>query len=224
MRTLVRCLAAIGLAAVVTRPAALHAQNAPATDAIKEITGAWEISNGDRDKICPVELKADAGVGGHKLDFNHTACANDFPPLKDAVAWNLVGDDTVRIVDARGKIAYEFTEVEDGLYESLRPGQPLTFLQSAAAAADETRSADQMTGDWNVQRGDSPPICTITLSGKANATDLPLRVKPGCDRAIVQFGPTSWQLDRGELILKSARGEIWRFGDDDGRWRLMPRR
>ena len=41
--------------------------------------------------------------------------------------------------------------------------------------------------------------------------DLAAQVKPGCDPGVVRFGPTSWQMDHGELLLKSARGQVWRL-------------
>ncbi len=219
MPTLVQCIAAVGLAVLAIEPAASQSQ---VNEAAKALAGSWEISNADHDKICVVELKSDAAGTGFRLDFNRATCTIDFPPLKEAAAWSLLGDNIVRIVDAKGKISFEFNEVENGMYESLRPGQPLTFLQSAAAAAAATRSVDQMIGDWNVLRGDGAPICTITLSAKANASELPLQVKPGCDAAITRFAPVTWQIERGELILRSARGQVWRFGDDEGTWRIVP--
>src|ERR1700732_611917 len=44
----------------------------------------------------------------------------------------------------------------------------------------------------------------------ASADNLPLKVKPGCDAFVVRFGPVSWRVDRGELVLGSARGQTWR--------------
>jgi hypothetical protein len=219
MRTRLRCILVMGVAILAHQPATAQTS---AVEAAKMMAGQWEISNADHDKSCMVELKADTAPSGFRIEFDRAACAADFPPLKDASAWNLVGDNILRIVDAKGRIAFEFTEVENGMYESLRPGQPLTFLQSAAVTASATHSVDQVAGDWNVVRGDGPPICTLTLSGNSNAADLPLRVKPGCDAAVTRFGPATWRIERGELIVKSARGQVWRFGDEDGNWRLVP--
>src|SRR5262249_25358925 len=54
--------------------------------------------------------------------------------------------------------------------------------------------------------------------------DLALQVTPPCDAAITRFGPATWQMDREELLLKSARGQTWRFeeGDEPNTWRRLP--
>jgi hypothetical protein len=193
------------------------------SDAEKAMAGPWEISNAAHDKTCPITLRPDTVPGGRKLEIDRNACGNDFPPLKEAGAWVLSGDDIVRIVSAKGKVLYEFTEVETGTYESLKPGQPLTFLQSAGAIQPPPRTAEQMTGEWSVVRGASAPICTLTLALTAAGADAyALRVQPGCDGAVSAFGPTSWQMDNGELVLKSARGSSWRFEENDGTWQRVP--
>lgn len=192
------------------------------SDAVKDLAGAWEMSNADRDATCTLTLRADPTPGGFKLDFDKTACGAGFPPMKDVTAWSLAND-AIRLTDARGRLAFEFTEVEDGMYESLRAGQPLTFLQSAAVAQAAVRTVEQTSGDWNVVRSAGTPICTLTLSATAaGGGDLTLQVKPGCDAAVTRFGPATWQMDHGELVLKSARGQVWRFEDANGAWQRVP--
>jgi hypothetical protein len=217
MRALGARFAAMAFA--VHAPAVASAQS----DAVKALVGVWEVSNADHDKTCPITLGAENAAGGFKLDFNRTACATDFPPLKEAGAWNLVGDDVIQIVNPKGKVLYEFTETEGGIYESLRPGQPLTFLQNAAAAAPPPKTTAEMTGDWSVVRGASAPICTLTLSLQPTGKDeLSLKVQQGCDPAVASFGPVSWHMEHGELVLKSARGPTWRFEEADGTWQRVP--
>jgi len=216
-------LFAIALAIVAAAPGRLGAQS---PDAIKDTVGSWEISNADRDRTCIVQFKADAAPGGYKLEFDKTACTVAFPALKDVVAWNLTPDDSVRLVDAKGRTVYEFNEVESGMYESLRPGQPLTFLQNAAAAAATmpTHNADELAGDWKFVRGSGATVCIITLSkAAAGKDDFALKINPGCDAAITRFAPSSWQIDHGELVLKSAKGQAWRFEEnDDNTWQRIP--
>ena len=37
------------------------------------------------------------------------------------------------------------------------------------------------------------------------------------------FAPKQWRLERGELLLMSQGGEIWRFeADDNAQWRRVP--
>jgi hypothetical protein len=193
------------------------------SDAMKALVGAWEISNADHDKTCAVTLGLENAAGGFRLDFNRTACGADFPPLREAGAWTLIGDNVIQVLNPKGKVLYEFTEVEGGIYESLRPGQPLTFLQNAAAAAPPPKTTAEMTGEWNVVRGASAPICALTLSLQpAGKDELSLKVGAGCDPAVLSFGPVSWHMEHGELVLKSARGPAWRFEEDDGTWQRVP--
>jgi hypothetical protein len=213
---------ALGIMLVTSLALAPLPAAAQANDAVKALVGAWEISNADRDKTCLVTLKADSGPGGFKIEFDKTACVAGFPPLKDVTAWTLAND-AIRLTDARGRVLFDFTEVEDGMYESLRVGQPLTFLQSAAVAQAAVRTVEQMSGDWNVVRSAGTLICTLTLSTTpAGPGDLAVQVKPGCDALMTRFGPSAWQIDRSELVLKSPRGQVWRFEDVNGAWQRVP--
>ena len=214
--------AAYGLLVLLSAPAL--AQDKPPTpaEAAKALAGGYEMSNADRDRTCILTLKPDSGPGGFKLEFDRNACVAAFPPLKDVAAWSLFND-AIRLTDAKGKIAFEFTEVEDGMYESLRAGQPLTFLQNAVVAKEAVRTSEQVSGDWNMVRSAGTPICMLTLSTTpVGAGDLAVLVKPGCDASVTRFAPTQWQMDRGELLLKSARGQVWRFEDANGAWQRVP--
>ena len=77
-----------------------------------------EISNADRDKTCAVTFKANAARAGYKLELD-PACATVFAFVKDVEGWTL-SNDTIRLIDARGKAVFEFTEVESGMYEAER--------------------------------------------------------------------------------------------------------
>jgi hypothetical protein len=147
------------------------------------------------------------------------------PEVKDAVAWSIGGLDLVRLLDNKGKPVMEFTEVESGTYEAQRPGEGVFFMQSAAVAASPVGlAADQMAGDWSVVRGSGKTICTITLTNNTAGPDnFALRVKPGCDALVTRFGPATWYMDRGELVVKSARGQFWRFEESDPvNWTRVP--
>lgn len=200
------------------------AQAQQPNEAVTALAGPWEMSNADRDQTCMLTFKAETGPGGYKLDFDKAGCAAKFPPLKDVSAWTLAGDSNVRLVDGRGRVIYDFTEVESGMYESLKAGQPLTFLQTAASAAEAVRTVEQLMGDWSVVRG-TTEICVMTLSNAVvSPGEMAMQVKPGCDAAVTRFGPATWQMDHGELVMKSARGQIWRFEDNNGTWeRRVPR-
>jgi hypothetical protein len=61
------------------------------------------------------------------------------------------------------------------------------------------------------------------LSQTPAGEDFAVQIKPPCDQFITRFGPATWQMDRGEIVLKSARGQTWRFEEGDGTtWKRFP--
>src|SRR5919108_2262894 len=214
-----RVLAFAFLAAVSAAPAFAQSTS---SEAARAVVGAWEISNADRDRTCAVVFKADPVPGGLKIEFDR-GCAAAFPVTRDIVAWTVAANEVVRLLDAAGKTLLEFSEVESGMYEAERPGEGLYFLQNVAAGPT-WRTAEQMFGDWGVVRGTGRPICTLTLSNAAAGQDsYMVRVKPGCDALVTRFGPTTWRMDRGELVMSSARGQTWRFEEGDTvTWKRVP--
>jgi hypothetical protein len=67
-------------------------------------------------------------------------------------------------------------------------------------------------------------VCTITLTNTAaGPNNFSLKLKPGCDAFVTRFSPSTWHIDRGELVLKSAKGQFWRF--EEGKptnWSRVP--
>ena len=185
--------------------------------------GQWELSTAERSKTCVVTLKADASAQGMKLDLE-PGCANALPFTKDMAAWSVKGLDIVRMQDAGGQPVIDFTEVESGILEGRRPGEGIYLLQNLAAARALTRSMDQMIGNWAMVRGSGATICTLTLTNtEAGGDNFAVFVKPRCDATVVAFAPTLWRLERGEMLLMSARGETWHFeADDNAQWRRVP--
>ena len=200
---------------------ALAQDSPPLSDAANAMIGAWEFSNADHDKICRFVFRADAVAGGYKLDIDKN-CANLFPSTKDIAAWAVDPYGALRLLDARGNAVIELTEAETGIFDGFQPGEGRYVLQSAAAAP--VRSTDDIVGDWAVARGTGKPICMLTLANNpAGAGSLVLKVKPGCDALVTRFGPTSWRIDQGELVLLSARGQSWRFEENDANtWQRVP--
>lgn len=215
-----RCLA-IGLAALCLSGAALAQTPESMGDAAKAVVGTWEFSNADRDKTCSVTFKSDPVALGHKIEFD-SKCGDLFPLVRDIVAWKFPENDLLYLVDAQGKSVVEFSEVEDGIYEAPTPGVGVLFLQNAAAAAPSGKSADQMTGDWTLQRA-GKPLCAFTLTMDGSGDGYALTVKPGCDAAIARLNLTRWRMDSDQLMLVPARGNPWRFEEGDANaWRRVP--
>ncbi len=194
-----------------------------ASDLAKEMIGEWELSTAGRDRTCVVALKNDNAPGGKKLEMEKT-CGDSLPFTREITAWAIKGLDIVRLQDGRGEAVLDLTEVENGIFEGLRAGEGVFILQNLAAARALTRSTDQMIGDWSVVRGGGRTICSITLTNNDAGNDsFQLFVKPRCDPSFATFAPTIWRIERGELLLISAKRETWRFeADDNAQWRRVP--
>ena len=186
----------------------------PMSDFAKDLVGtAWEISNSDRDKRCPVTFSVDPAPGGFKLELD-PACT--IVPLKQVVAWALGPKDELRLVDSSKTPVFEFSEVESGILEAERKGEGLYFMQTQAALKAEIRGPDQIFGEWQIVRELDKPLCRLTLSdaGSGAENTYKIVVKPGCDARIAAFGPTTWRLDREQLVV-TGRNSTWRFTESD---------
>jgi hypothetical protein len=211
-------LFAFALAVLVIPNGALP-QGAQPSDEAKEMAGAWEISNADRDKICTVTLAAEPVRGGKKLQFD-SACAEAFEVTKAVAAWRL-DKNGLHFVDSRGRALIDLDEVEKGIFEGVRPGEGRYFVQSLAAVRTET-TPEQVLGEWQVSRGTEEPICVMMLSATRVTENFALELKPGCGALVAEFGPTAWNMDRGELVIYSAKG-AWRFEEaGEIAWRRVP--
>ena len=212
----------IAVAALVAWGSPASSQDAASLK--KEMIGQWELSTTERSKTCVVTLKSDATPQGLKLELE-PGCAAALPFTKDITAWNIKGLDIVRLQDAAGQPVIDFTEVESGIFEGLRQGEGIYILQNLAAARSLAKSMDQMIGDWSMVRGNDRAICGLTLTNTeaATADNFQVFLKPRCDPAVAAFAPTAWRLERGELLLMSQSGEVWRFeADDNAQWRRVP--
>jgi hypothetical protein len=189
----------------------------------KDMIGQWELSTTERSKTCVVTLKNDATPQGLKLELE-PSCAAALPFTKAITAWNIRGLDIVRLQDSTGESVIDFTEVESGIFEGLRQGEGIYILQNLAAARSLAKSMDQMIGDWAMVRGNGQSICGLTLTNtEASPDNFQVFLKPRCDPAVTAFAPTQWRLERGELLLMSAKGDVWHFeADDNAQWRRVP--
>jgi Protease inhibitor Inh len=208
------------LASIVCGP---QAWSQDAATLKKDMIGQWELSTTERSKTCVVTLKGDSTPQGLKLELE-PACAAALPFTREITAWNIRGLDIVRLQDAAGQAVIDFTEVESGIFEGLRQGEGIYILQNLAAARSLAKSMDQMIGDWAMVRGNGQSICGLTLTNtEATADNFQVFLKPRCDPAVTAFAPTQWRLERGELLLMSANGEVWHFeADDNAQWRRVP--
>jgi hypothetical protein len=144
--------------------------------------------------------------------------------MGSVVSWSVKGLDIVRLQDAEGQPVIDMTEVESGIFEGVRPGEGVYLLQNLEAARALSKSTDQMIGDWAMIRGNGNVICGLTLTNTdAGDGNFEVYLKPRCDAAVAAFNPKRWRIERGQMLLLSAKGEIWRFeADDNSQWRRVP--
>jgi hypothetical protein len=215
----------LALAAIAASASASAQTPVTSNETFRTMIGKWEISNADHDRTCLLTFKADPGGALFKLEADK-ACAAQMPELKDVAGWTIGGLDLVRLMDGKGKALFEFSEVENGIFEAQQPGHGIFFMQNAgAASAAANVSADQMAGDWSVVRGSGKTVCVITLTKSTAGEDsFALSLKPGCQNFVTGFGPAAWYLDRGELVLKSSKaGRFWRFEANNPKtWQRVP--
>jgi hypothetical protein len=211
------------LTACVAFAAAMPARAQDAMSLKKEMIGQWELSTTDRSKTCVVTMKDDTTPQGLKLELE-PGCAAALPFSKDIKAWSIKGLDIVRLQDASGEAVLDFTEVEKGIFEGVRPNEGVYILQNLVAARSLAKSQDQMIGDWAMVRGNGNTICGLTLTNNDAGNDnFQVFLKPKCDPTVAAFAPTQWRLEHGQILLMSDRGETWHFeADDNAQWRLVP--
>ncbi len=216
-----RPVALLAALVLTTLPGVVVAEGT-VSDLAQNMVGGWEISNVDRDRRCPLSFSVERAAGGFKVDLD-AECATAYPALGVVVAWAFGPKDVLRLIDAKGRAVLEFTEVENGLFESERGADGLLFLQTQAAVKVETRTVEQLVGDWNLLREADKPLCRLTLSKAAGGESVyRVLIKPGCDKTIAAFNPSTWQLDRDQLVL-IGRGGSWRFSESDATvWERVP--
>jgi Protease inhibitor Inh len=192
------------------------------SEAAKAMVGAWEISNAARDKTCPVTFTIDPGPGGFKLTFD-ADCGKVFPSLHDITVWMIAPNDALRLLDSKGAVILDFSEVESRMYEAERKGEGLYFLRTQAAIKAETVTPDQVVGDWALLREMEKPLCKLTLStATPDGQGFKLTMKPGCDDTIAGLGFSTWRIESNELVLAGPGGS-WRFAESDtATWERIP--
>jgi hypothetical protein len=194
----------------------------PLSDAAKAMVGTWEFTNAERDKTCTITLRTDPVTSGMRAEFDK-ACAAKFPFIADVSGWTYNEGDFLRLVDTSGGAVLEFSEVESGVYEAPRPGEGILFIQNASALGPAPKTAEQIAGEWSVIRRTGRAICALSLTNTQQGEEFTVRVAPGCDPVVVRFGPVTWQMDRGESVLRAANGRTMRFEEGEAsRWMQVP--
>lgn len=208
--------------ALAVSTAIVSAQTPTPSQTAQGMVGAWEISNAARDKTCQVTFSVDISGAGYKLELD-PACGSVFPSLKDIVIWAIGPSDSMRLIDSKGTVVLEFSEVESRMYEAERKGEGLYFMRTVDAIRASTITPEQMFGDWTLLQEFEKPLCKLTLSNASAGTDsYTITIKPGCTAPITGFGLSTWRLENNELLL-SGRSGSWRFSESDSTtWERIP--
>lgn len=224
--------AALLLVFALALPAApALAQKAPATrldpavrEAAGEVAGPFRLSSADGERHCPLVLKADPAGPGLALGIDKAACTG-IAFAADLAAWLPDPSGSLRLLNGQGRTIAEFTAATEGSYEALREGDGVYFLAPPVVAPDGASLAEVL-GEWDLSRG-AAPVCRWTLAEeKAGRDGLALALAPGCDPLIVQFGPKSWRLEGGNILVEGVPGAgTIRFArQEDGSWARVPER
>ena len=181
------------------------------------MSGSWEFSNADREKICTITFRNDpprSASGSSSI----RAAPGSFRSSAEIVGWRLGDNDFLRLLDAQGKSVLEFSEVESGIFEAPKPGEGILFIQNPdrPRAGAEDRRADHRRMDASCAAPASA-ICGLTLSNTAAGEEFVVRVQPPCDPVVTRFAPATWQMDRGELVLRSAQRPVLALRGGRGR-------
>jgi hypothetical protein len=204
-----------------TAPDTAAPENVPPA-APRSMVGSWEFSNADREKACTITFRNDNAKVGKRVEFD-PGCAKLFPFISEIAGWRLSDNDFLRLVDAQGNSVLEFSEVESGIFEAPKPGEGILFIQNPTDLGPAPKTAEQMKGEWLIVRRTGQRVCGLTLSDTAAGEEFVVRLQHPCDQVVTRFAPATWQMDRGEIVLRAANGQSWRFEEgEDSKWPRVP--
>lgn len=205
------------LALFAAPPGVAMAQTSePPAAAKPEGVGAWDLSDPTGTHHCPVTLKD--GRAGQPRPLDAAGCREVIPVMAAVAGWNNPRRGELRFVDKAGTILFSFIEVEEGMYEAIRPDG--SFLLATAAVAHASVSIEDTVGEWLVRRAGAQ-LCALSLTAdKRDGGTMALATKPDCAQEIAIFNWIGWKLERNTLVLQSRRGDTFKLAPTaDGGWR-----
>jgi hypothetical protein len=220
----------IGLA--LTTPAiaqTMAPEGKPDPADIRSLAANYELTNADATLKCVITLDTKPAGRGLYLGYDRTICNPRFGFLGEVTAWLPGVAGAILMIAPDGRIVSEFTEGVGGVYEAIRENDGVYFFANLQFVDPSERvQTSDLIGTWNLSRIDNPKdppkTCAVTLTDEVAGDQLyNLRVLPQCDAAIVQAGMESWQLERGDIVLRARNGEALRFEKSDANnWIKVP--
>ena len=223
--TRMRVLAGIVTFALVC-PALAQAPKAKIDPAdVKLLAANYELTNADSSLTCAIALEPKPAGPGLYLAFDRAQCGSRFGFLGEVAAWIPGVAGAVLFIGPDGRTVTEFTEGIGGVYEAIRENDAVYFLANLQFVDPSQRvQIADLFGEWDLAPPDGVAICRLTLTEEVAGNEtFDMRLSPQCDASIVQFAPAFWQLERGDILLRSKSGETLRFERHDGNvWFKVP--
>ena len=192
---------------------------------VKLLAANYELTNADSSLTCTITLEPKPAGPGLYLAFDRAQCGSRFGFLGEVAAWIPGVAGAILFIGADSRTVTEFTEGVGGVYEAIRENDAVYFLANLQFVDPSQRvQIADLFGEWNLAPPDGVPICRITLTEEVAGSEIfSTRVAPQCDAGIAQFGPAYWQLERGDIVLRSKSGETLRFERHEGNvWFKVP--
>ena len=222
MRSLIAVVLIVGLAGTALAQAP-KSKFDPA-DA-KLLVASYELTNADSSLTCAIALEPKPAGPGLYLAFDRAQCNANFGFLNQVAAWIPGIAGAINFVGSDGRTVTEFTEGVGGVYEAIRENDGVYFLANLQFVdpAQRVQIAD-LFGEWVVSLPDKGPVCRITLTEDVAGNEtFNVRLAPDCDSGIIQFGPSLWQFERGDIVLRNKNGDVLRFERQDANvWAKVP--
>ncbi|MFG1465497.1 protease inhibitor Inh/omp19 family protein [Xanthobacter sp. DSM 24535] len=191
----------------------------------EQAAGTFVLTSADGERKCPLTLKTDPAAPAFSLVFDGMACAG-IGFMQQVTAWTPDSSGSIRMLNAQGRLVVEFDQATAGNYEALREGDGVYFLASPTSTDESNVRVEDMLGAWDLARTAGAPICHVTfLEDPVPGGGRGLRLGTPCDAAITQFGPVSWSIEGGNVLMASGSGTPLRFArQEDGNWAKVPER
>jgi hypothetical protein len=192
---------------------------------VRALVSQYELASADNSRKCKIALEPKPAGPGFLLVFDRSQCSAQFGFLGEVAAWTPGIAGAILLIGRDGRAVAEFTEGVGGVYEAIRENDAVYFLANLQFVdpAERVQIAD-LYGEWVLFRPGGQPICRITLTDQIAGDELfAVRVQPNCDPTIERVGATTWQLERGDVVLRSSGGESLRFERQEGGiWAKVP--
>ena len=104
---------------------------------------------------------------------------------------------------------------------SLRADRDTTTPPTTATSSSSEMASNGNKNSWNRMVPTEPTVPKV--SDTAAGEEFVVRLQHPCDQVLTLFAPATWQMDRGEIVLRAANGQAWRFEEgEDAKWQRVP--